>query len=495
MGQNFSWLEQVLSRTWTTSSRKPQRSSSKTMRWNRMHVLLQADQRPKQNHKNEILPAHPQELYLLRRELGLMSNHKNIRSPIIQCRRNWSIFFVMDNMCNWVLFFVMEAYLETMMERLNSGEKKIILRIIFYIVIIGLTKSGRAVMQEEEGHKKRFQCCSDSSGTILYLRALQGHSGRNLLDPSLQDNVIIPDSFFKYIYHVGCAINLHSIINSGLIPGGQNVSNRQTVFFLPVDPMDKEHKDPDTIDLEAPRLAQYMHKAWKKHQNTVYWVNINFALKKGLKIYQTRSNAIILHETLPAYCIPKVVRMETGEVIYEKVYASPRPPPKISLKHDWMKKSGSEVARQPEGEVARQAKSSQPSQPSPNPDHDRTGRPVVCPQRGAPRSQEIETRSSREEAENHDRTGRPVVCRDTDHERSMLNEVDIDFRIPGLPHSVVKQAKNHRVRELVKQMAREMGSPRQVCNRRRRTREGPEPACVCKHLSRVGGTRRRRMMN
>ena len=31
----------------------------------------------------------------------------------------------------------------------------------------------------------------------------------------------------------------------------------------------------------------------------------------------------------------------------------------------------------------------------------------------------------------------------------MLNEVDIDFRIPGLPHSVVKQAENSRVRELV----------------------------------------------
>ena len=27
-----------------------------------------------------------------------------------------------------------------------------------------------------------------------------------------------------------------------------------------------------------------------------------------------------------------------------------------------------------------------------------------------------------------------------------LNEVDIDFRIPGLPHSVVKQADNYRVR-------------------------------------------------
>ena len=72
------------------------------------------------------------------------------------------------------------------------------------------------------GNKKRYQYCTDSSGTILYLRTLQGHSGRSLIDPTLQDNAIIPDGFFKYIYHVGCASNLHSIINSGLIPGGQN---------------------------------------------------------------------------------------------------------------------------------------------------------------------------------------------------------------------------------------------------------------------------------
>ena len=88
---------------------------------------------------------------------------------------------------------------------------------------------------------------------------------------------------------------------------------------------DTKQKDPKTIDLNEPRHAQNMHKAWKRHQNAVYWVDINLATKKGLKFYQTRSNEIILHETLPAYCIPKVVRMETGEVIYEKVYASPRP--------------------------------------------------------------------------------------------------------------------------------------------------------------------------
>ena len=128
------------------------------------------------------------------------------------------------------------------------------------------------------GQKKRFQYCSDCSRTILYLRALQGHSGRSLIDPSLQDNVIIPDGFFKYIYHVGCAINLLSIINSGLIPGGQILSNRQTVFFLPVDPMDKEHKDLDSIGLEAPRLAQYMQTAWKKHQNTVLFVSTSTLL-------------------------------------------------------------------------------------------------------------------------------------------------------------------------------------------------------------------------
>ena len=110
--------------------------------------------------------------------------------------------------------------------------------------------------------KRRFQNCTDDSGTIVFFRALQGHSGRNLIDPSLQDNVVIPSNFFQHIYHVGCAINLHSIINSGLIPGGQNLSNKQTVFFLLVDPMDKNDEDPDTIDLNEPRLAQYMHKAW-----------------------------------------------------------------------------------------------------------------------------------------------------------------------------------------------------------------------------------------
>ena len=36
------------------------------------------------------------------------------------------------------------------------------------------------------GNKKRYEYCSDSSGTILYLRALHGRSGRNLIDPTFR---------------------------------------------------------------------------------------------------------------------------------------------------------------------------------------------------------------------------------------------------------------------------------------------------------------------
>ena len=146
----------------------------------------------------------------------------------------------------------------------------------------------KSIMARGGGHKKRFQYCTDPSGQeILYLRALQGHSGRNFRDPSLQDNVLIPNDFFEYIYHIGCAINLHSIMNSELIPGGQKLSKRQTVCFTSVDPMNKEHRDPDKIDLDAPRLASLKQK-WKVHQDTVYWVDIQLAQRKGLKFYQTR---------------------------------------------------------------------------------------------------------------------------------------------------------------------------------------------------------------
>ena len=51
----------------------------------------------------------------------------------------------------------------------------------------------KSKMARGGGNEKRFQYCTDPSGQqILDLRALQGHSGRNPIDPTLQDNVLIP---------------------------------------------------------------------------------------------------------------------------------------------------------------------------------------------------------------------------------------------------------------------------------------------------------------
>ena len=187
---------------------------------------------------------------------------------------------------------------------------------------------------------------------------------------------------------------------------------------------------------------------------------------------------------------------------------SPRPPPKISLKHEWTRELDSEVARQPEGEVARQPEGEvarqanffQPTQPTPNPIRDRSGRPDDMQDgRNTSRSQEINVNSFNEGLGSSDRTGRPVVsedkmslnveqtydrtgrpvatlhtaaaqddyqvCHEADmlnvddevlrnimeksiavhdenHEPMMVNEADMDFRIPGLPHSVVKYAQS-----------------------------------------------------
>ena len=173
--------------------------------------------------------------------------------------------------------------------------------------------------------------------------------------------MIIQSGFFQHISTKDVFFNLHSITNNGLILGGQSSSKRQTVFFLLIDPRDRGHQDLAKIDFHEPRRAQYLHSAWKKHQDPLFWVNINLAIKEGLTFYQIRSNAIILHGILPAYCIPKVVRLKTGEVLYEKSYMSPRSPPKISLRHDhdWTRGKvplGSTVEQQPEGKVVRQSR-------------------------------------------------------------------------------------------------------------------------------------------
>ena len=245
--------------------------------------------------------------------------------------------------------------------------------------------------------------------------------------------------------------------------------------------------------------------------NAVFWVDIDLAIKEGLTFYQTRLNAIILQGTLPAYCIPKVVRLKTGEVLYEKSYVSPRPPPKISLRHDhdWTRGNdelGSTVEQQPVGKLVQQscgevqhAKFSKPTQPKPKPICDRSGKPentedVFVVKGETSRSHEIDEKGLHEElgssdrsvkpdklSENirvkhaHDGTGQPVeqnsssahtvkeqfapeenrdiASFNTDNEfNRAINEENIDFNIPGLPHSAVKRSHGVNVQNLIQKI-------------------------------------------
>ena len=283
--------------------------------------------------------------------------------------------------------------------------------------------------------------------------------------------MLIGPGILPYIYHVGCTFHLYSIVSNGLILGGQNLRRRQTVFFFPVDPRNEDHKDPEYIDYSVPRRARYLQNAWKRHEDTVFWVDIDLGIKEGLVFYQTRSNAIILQGTLPAHCIVKVERLKTGEKFYERQYLSPRPPPKISLKHDhnWTKgndQSGCTVEHQPDGKLVQQslgetlqAGSSKPTQ-FPKPIEDRTGKPVT---------QEI-VGKSQGELSSSDRTGKPVESsthtvqefdspghRDTTSSNAnkfnlAIDEENIDFNISGVPNAMVKRSHGINVHNVIQQI-------------------------------------------
>ena len=179
-----------------------------------------------------------------------------------------------------------------------------------------------SILANGGGQKKRFQHClnPNSSEHFLYFPAIQGHSGGTLVDPTLQDNALLPSDCAEYIYHIGNAHDMHSIIKGGWIPGGRRLErDRQSVFFTAVNPM-YTHQNQEEVqyDLDKPRIA-VCKNTWRVHQNTVYWCKVKLAQRKGLQFHQTRSHAIALFNTLSAICI----EMKTGED-YTAKYTHPQ---------------------------------------------------------------------------------------------------------------------------------------------------------------------------
>ena len=150
--------------------------------------------------------------------------------------------------------------------------------------------------------------------------------------------------------------------------------------------------------------------------------------------------------------------MESGEIMYEKVHVSPRPPPTISFK---------------DSEVAGSSKDTQRIQPKPKTQLSRTVRPVggqestkerknilfghedinhstrtVRPVVGLKSTQSCVSMPIKIEEEDQTRTWRPVGGQ----ESAKVEELDINFRVPGLSHAVVKEAEHFRVQELFKKI-------------------------------------------
>ena len=103
MGQNWtSW-----SQTWSTKSTKAFALKTDVL-------ALQADQRLKQNDEDLPLLPHLQELYLFVKDCGLILNQELNRISLTQWQKDW------------ILFSGMDRYLEKKMDRLNSGDQRMI---------------------------------------------------------------------------------------------------------------------------------------------------------------------------------------------------------------------------------------------------------------------------------------------------------------------------------------------------------------------------------
>ena len=181
MGQNFSWLKQVgheLEQQWATNLRNAVRRICVKIECRWLCKPIRSQSNCQLIHKNKTYVG---------KELGLMLNEETFAlrlssveeiDPSSSSRKPTSRQWWSD----WIL------------ENKRSSPES-------FLVLI---------LQEQFYTSELFKVVQDAIPLILLYRTM----------------TLFRTVFLKYIYHVGCAINLHSIINSGLTPGGQNLSNR-----------------------------------------------------------------------------------------------------------------------------------------------------------------------------------------------------------------------------------------------------------------------------
>ena len=89
--------------------------------------------------------------------------------------------------------------------------------------------------------------------------------------------------------------------------------------------MDNQDGFGETLcNLSQARIAPY-NDTWKRLQNTVFWCKLKLAQQRGLQFNQTRSNAVILYDTLPAEFVEKAICMKTKDQLYQRESVILRP--------------------------------------------------------------------------------------------------------------------------------------------------------------------------
>ena len=169
-------------------------------------------------------------------------------------------------------------------------------------------------------NKTRFQYCQNSCNTFLYIRAIQEHTGGDVIE--LMGDVATPFNRKQFHFYRGCSFNLKSILEARRIGGGkESREGRQTVFFTPLDPFGRKFQ----VDLSKPGKV-HNKTGWKRAQDAVYWI------QGTRKRYNIWANAIIAFKTVPPDCIERVISHK-GETTFFQRLSAPRPVPRIILKN------------------------------------------------------------------------------------------------------------------------------------------------------------------
>ena len=93
---------------------------------------------------------------------------------------------------------------------------------------------------------------------------------------------------------------MKSTLEHGLVAGGTKAKDgRQTVFFSPLNPLEQDGEEAKHQDnLAIPRKFHCCSK-WRHHQDAVFWIKLVEVQNLGLQFGQTKSNAVIVYQTLP----------------------------------------------------------------------------------------------------------------------------------------------------------------------------------------------------